>query len=63
MVRRGGDILMGNPLVKETAAGVEKKKQIAISVIDTTRRDFTDPERYYRNLGELCWAFAKSGKM
>lgn len=61
MVRRGGDILMGNPLVKETAAGVEKKKQIAISVIDTTRRDFTDPERYYRNLGELCWAFAKDG--
>jgi colanic acid/amylovoran biosynthesis protein len=61
MVRRGGDILMGNPLVKDAAVGTEKKKQIAISVIDPGKKNDIDPQDYYRNLGELCRAYKAEG--
>ena len=60
MVRCGGDILMGNLLVKEIATGT-KKKQIAISVIDPGKKNEINPECYYRNLADLCLAYSAEG--
>jgi colanic acid/amylovoran biosynthesis protein len=61
MVRLGGDILMGHPMVKDFAMGVDKKKQIAISVVDPQKKNEVDPEDYYAKLGELCRAYHAEG--
>ena len=61
MVRCGGDILMGNPLVKKFAAGIEKKKQVAISVIDPGKKNDINPECYYRNMADLCRDYSAEG--
>ena len=52
---------MDNPLVKAFAAGAEKKKQIAISVINPGSKNDIDPERYYRNLADLCRGYQAEG--
>ncbi len=62
-VRRSGDILLGSPLIAGAAANVQKKKQIAVSVIDTARKSeiACSTQRYEEKLARLCGEFVDRG--
>ena len=62
-VRSGGDILMGNPVLRNTVKGAEKKRQIAVSVVNPQEKkdSFFDAERYYQAIGLVCREYVSAG--
>lgn len=62
-VRHGGDILMGASLIKKAVAGCQKKKQIAISLIDvSSKNEFSGAsEQYTDAILRLCRDFSSKG--
>ena len=55
-VRRSGDILLGNPMIKQAVTGVEKKRKVAISVVNARFKNeiVTDADLYEQKISE--WA-------
>lgn len=58
-----GDILMGNPLIRHMVRNVQRKKQIAISVVDAGRKSEQPAAaaRYEQVMAELCRDFTGRG--
>lgn len=63
MVRSGGDILMGNPVLRDAVTGSIRKRQIAVSVINPNEKngDSVDTESYYRMIASVCRSYAADG--
>lgn len=60
--RHGSDILLGAPYVRKYADGVQKKKQVTISVLDAQYKNSdADAAAYDRKMAEFCTALPERG--
>lgn len=60
-VRHTGDILMGNDYIKKSIGNCSKKRQIAISIVDSKHKseEFMEYDEYERKITEFCEEFSK----